>query len=255
MDIGNVILIFFVGTLAGFINVLAGGGSLLTLPVLIFLGLPSATANGTNRIALMVQNIVAISNFKRKGYFDLKLSLMLGIPAILGSIIGANLAISLPDNIFNKILGIIMFFVLMLVLFNPLKNKDTSCEKLTTKRKVIAIIAFFCVGIYGGFIQAGTGFIIIATLTLITGMSLVRINSIKVFVIAIYMTSSLIVFIINGQVNWLYGLFLAVGNSTGAWLGSSFAVTKGDKWIRIFLFISVTIMAAKLIGLFDLLGI
>lgn len=254
MQIGNSLIIILVGIAAGFINVLAGGGSLLTMPILIFLGLPSATANGTNRVALMAQNIVAITNFKRKGFFDLKFSLMLGIPAILGSIVGANLAISLPDDVFNKILGIVMLVVLMLIICNPFKNLAPLEELLTPKRKITAAIAFFFVGIYGGFIQAGVGFIIIAALTIITGMSLVKVNSIKVFVVAIYMLSSLLIFIINGQVNWIYGFILAVGNSLGAWLGSSFAVAKGDKWIRIILSLSVTIMAGKLLGVFKLFG-
>lgn len=258
MSIPNIIFILLTGIAAGFINVLAGGGSLLTMPVLIFMGLPSAVANGTNRIALMIQNIVAITNFKRKGFFNWHLSLMLGIPAVLGSIVGAHLAISLSDEIFNRILAVIMLVVLCLILWNPLKkgtNNLENSQKFTLKKKILAVIVFFFVGIYGGFIQAGVGFIIIMALTLITGMSLVRINSIKVFIIGFYMISSLLIFIINGQINWILGLTLAVGNGIGGWLGSNFAVAKGDKWIRIFLIISVTIMALKLLGLFEIMGL
>lgn len=252
MPFEHVLLILLVGIIAGFISVLAGGGSLLTMPMLIFLGLPSATANGTNRIALVVQNIVAIINFKHKGYFDWKLSLMLAFPAVIGSIIGANLAISLPDQIFNKILGIVMLIVLAFTLFKPLKNNNfISKKELNLKIKLEAILVFFFVGIYGGFIQAGIGFIIIATLAFITSISLVKINSIKVFVIACYMISSLFIFIINGQVNWLLGIILAIGNGIGGWLGSNFAVAKGDKGIRFFLFITVILMAAKLMGIFE----
>ncbi|WP_366923655.1 sulfite exporter TauE/SafE family protein [Metallumcola ferriviriculae] len=252
MPVPYIILILITGIAAGFINTLAGGGSLLTMPMLIFLGLPSAMANGTNRIALMVQNIVAITNFRRKGFFDWRLSLMLGIPAVLGSVLGANLAISLPDNVFNKILAVVMLLVLVLILWQPQKRLEASEENLSKKSKIIAVITFFFVGIYGGFIQAGVGFIIIASLTLITGMSLVRVNSIKVFVVAIYMVSSLAIFIISGQVNWVLGLTLAVGHGLGGWLGSNFAVAKGDKWIRVFLVIAVVMMAAKLLGVFEL---
>ncbi len=254
MPLEHILLILLVGIVAGFINVLAGGGSLLTMPMLIFLGLPSATANGTNRIALMVQNIIAVANFRHKGFFDWRLNLMLAIPAVLGSILGAHVAISLPDQVFNKILGIVMLIVLALILFRPLKDSVAHENKFSSRKKLLTIIAFFFVGLYGGFIQAGVGFIIIAALTFITGMSLVKINSIKVFVIAIYTISSLIIFIINGEVNWLLGMVLAAGNGIGGWLGSSFAVAKGDKWIRVFLLITVTTMAAKLLGLFDLLG-
>jgi len=255
MPIEHIILILFTGIVAGFINVLAGGGSLLTMPVLIFLGLPSATANGTNRIALMVQNIVAISNFKRKGFLDWHLNLMLAVPAVLGSIIGANIAVSLPDEIFNKILGVIMLVVLGLILFKTRTKEQTFQPEMTFKRKVLAIVAFFFIGIYGGFIQAGIGFIIIAVLTWITGMSLININSIKVFIVAVYMVFSLFVFIINGHIDWILGFVLAAGNGIGGWLGSNFAIARGDRWIRIILLVAVTAMAAKLLGVFTILGI
>ncbi len=255
MPILDVILILLAGTAAGFLNTLAGGGSLITMPILIFMGLPSATANGTNRIALAVQNIVAVTNFRSKGFFDWRMGLMLAAPAVVGSIVGANLAVSLPDRIFNKILAVVMLLVLALILWQPLKKLSAITENLTNKRKVIAVITFFFVGVYGGFIQAGVGFIIIASLTTITGMSLVRINSIKVFVVLFYILSSLIIFIVNGQVDWLLGLTLAAGNALGAWIGSTFAVSKGDKLVRIVLSIAVTLMAAKLLGVFELLGL
>jgi len=143
VEILEIALILITGLVAGFLNVMAGGGSLLTMPVLIFLGLPSAAANGTNRIAIMIQNIIAIFHFRKNGYFDWKLSILLGIPALIGSIIGANLAISLPDEIFNKILALIMILVLIFTLWQPHKKLNKSEENLTFKRKMIAVILFF----------------------------------------------------------------------------------------------------------------
>ncbi len=247
MDPINIILILITGIAAGFINTLAGGGSLLTLPMLIFLGLGSAVANGTNRIAIMVQNIVAILNFRKNGYFDWRLGLLLGIPALVGAIIGSSIAVSLPDQIFNKILAIVMIIILVFTLWQPHKKIKVDKEILSTKRRIIAAITFFFVGIYGGFIQAGVGFIIIASLVLITGMSLVKINSLKVFVVLVYMFSSIGIFIYHGEVNWGLGFTLAIGNGVGGFLGSKFAVTKGDKWIRVFLVIAVIAMAIKLL--------
>ncbi|HPE15914.1 MAG TPA: sulfite exporter TauE/SafE family protein [Oscillospiraceae bacterium] len=241
-----------VGVAAGFLNVVAGGGSLIAMPVLIFLGLPSAVANGTNRVALMAQNTVAVMNFRRKGYFDWKLGLTLAVPAAIGSMVGSSIAVSLPDEIFNKVLAVVMVVVLILTIWNPQKKLKGNKETLTGRDKVIGAIVFFCVGVYGGFIQAGVGFIIIAALTLLTGYSLVKVNSLKVFVIAIYTISSLIVFIVNGKVNWIIGLSLAVGNSLGAYLGSNFAVNKGDKWIKVILVIAVVAMSLKLLGVFSL---
>ncbi|MBO8129634.1 MAG: sulfite exporter TauE/SafE family protein [Peptococcaceae bacterium] len=252
------ILIFIVGIVAGFANVVGGGGSLISMPVLIFAGLPSAVANGTNRVALMVQNIVAISYFRQKGFFYPKLSIMLGVPAVLGSIVGAKFAISLSDEMFNTILAVIMVMVAVLIVWRPekyfIKSDNEETEKFGPARLTMASLAFFGVGFYGGFIQAGVGFIIIAALSLITGMSLVKINSLKVFVVAIYMLSSLLIFVFSGNVHWMLGLLLAAGNAIGAYLGSAFAVAKGDRWIRVFLVVSVVIMAGKLLGLHELLG-
>ena len=241
MEILNVGLILVTGVVAGFMNTLGGGGSLLTLPMLIFLGSPAAVANGTNRIALMVQNIVGVSNFRRKGFFYPKLGIILAIPAVFGSLLGARFAISVPEELFQKILAVIMIVVLILILTRPEKKflKEIEGENLSTARLVVSIFVFFGVGLYGGFINAGVGFVIIVALTLITGMSLVKINSLKLFIVLIYISSSLVVFIIHGKVDWILGLTLAIGNALGAYLGSNFAVSKGDKWIRVFIVIAI----------------
>lgn len=257
MSLFHAALILITGMIAGFLNTLGGGGSLLTMPMLIFLGLPPAVANGTNRIAIFVQNIVGVTNFRRKGFFYPKISFILGIPAILGSILGARVAISISGELFERILAVVMIVVLIIILTRPEKRfiKEIEGENWSNFRLLIAVFAFFGVGFYGGFIQAGVGFIIIVALTLITGMSLVKVNSLKVCIILIYTISSLLVFLINGKVNIMLGSTLAVGNALGAYIGSNFAVSKGDKWIRIFLIITVLAMSAQLLGLFEYFGL
>lgn len=238
-------IIFIVGLAAGFLNVVAAGGSLITMPILIFLGLPSATANGTNRVAILAQNIVAILSFRKSGYFDWKLGSMLAVPAVIGSLIGASAAIELSDALFNRILSIVMIMVLVLIIWNPARRRSETVQ-MSRKHWIILMIVFFFVGFYGGFIQAGVGFIIIAALKALSGMSLVQINSLKVFIVAIYMLSSFFIFIAHGQVHWLYGLILAAGTSIGGWFGSKFAVAKGEGWIRAILIIVVIGMAVRL---------
>lgn len=257
MSFTEIAIILIAGIVSGFVNVVGGGGSLISLPVLIFIGLPSAVANGTNRIALMVQSVVAIGYFKNKGYFYPKLSILLGIPAVVGSIVGAKFAISMSDEMFNRVLAIVMLVVLVLIVFRPEKRflpAEENGENLSRARLSIAAIIFFGVGFYGGFIQAGVGFIIIAALALITGMSLVKINSLKVFITLIYMFASLLIFIFSGKVDWVLGFVLAIGNAFGAYLGGVFSVSKGDKWIRIFLIFSVLIMSGKLLGVHKFFG-
>ena len=243
----KLIIIFLTGLVAGFINVNAGGGSLLTMPALIFLGLPSAVDNGTNRIAILIGAISATATFKKKGISDFKFAFELAIPALIGAIIGSSIVISIPDRIFNVILSCVMIMILLVIVINPRDKIKRVIEDLSTKRRFVAGVAFFFIGIYGGFVQAGVGFLIIATLSLITGLSLVRINSLKVFIVLIYTAFALGVFIMNGKINLFIGFILAAGNALGAYLGTHFAVAKGDKWIRVILIIAVTLMAIKLL--------
>ena len=239
-------LILVTGVFAGFLNTVAGGGSLLALPVLIFLGLPSAVANGTNRVAVFIQNASAITGFRRKGVSDFGYSALLSLPALAGAWIGARIAIDVDQTLFNRILSGIMIVVLFTTLFSPTKKLRGGAENLSLPRKIVGMAAFFLISIYGGFIQAGVGFIIIAALTLINGFDLVRTNAIKVFVIFFYTVIALVVFIMSGKVNWYLGLTLAVGNATGAWIGSHWAVDKGEKWIRVVLVVTVLAFAIRL---------
>lgn len=246
MEILEILLILGVGLVAGFINTVAGGGSLISLPVLIFLGLPSSVANATNRVAIFSQNVFGVVGFKSKGIGEFKYSLILGISALFGAIAGAKLAVDIRGELFNKILAVVMIVVVFLTISGKTRPKQQMGEKNTLKSRIIGIIVFFFIGIYGGFIQAGVGFLIIAALTTIHGFTLVKTNSIKMFVVLIYTIAALAVFIYEGQVNWIYGGVLAVGNSAGAWFASRWSVEKGDKAIKIFLVITVVALAIKL---------
>ena len=239
------ILLFFSGVLAGFINIMAGGGSLITIPMLIFLGLPATVANGTNRVAVLIQNIVATAKFRQKGLFYWKTGLILTIPAVVGAIVGSRIAVSISDTLFKRILAVVLVVSLGMVLMN--KNKAVArMQKVEIKNHLPFILAFFFIGVYGGMIQAGVGFFIILVLAMAPGLSLLQINSLKIFIILCYMVPSLFVFFSHDKVHWLYGLILAAGNALGGWLGVVVAVKKGDKFIRIVFAIAVLGMAVKL---------
>ena len=239
-------LLFVVGIVAGILNILAGGGSLLTLPLLIFMGLPSAVANGTNRIAIFCQNIFAIRGFSKRGVMPLQMALLCAPPALLGSWIGANLAIDLDDQVFKRVLALIMIGVLIFTALDPMKRFRQEDIQFGFWRKSLIVISFFGVGIYGGFVQAGVGFLIITAL-LVHGLDLVRINAIKVFVIFAYTFVALGVFIYHGQVDYSLGFALAAGTSIGGMIGPKLAVDKGHDWIKRVVSITVLIFALKLL--------
>ncbi len=244
----KLLILIPVGIAAGFINTVAGGGSLLSLPTMIFLGLPPNIANGTNRVAIFLQNISGIAGFRSKGIFIFPYSLWLGLAALAGAIAGARISIDLDPKTFNHIIAIIMVAVVLLIVFNPIKhnNGNPASEDFSLKARITGVITFFFVGIYGGFIQAGVGFLIMGSLSYINKLSLVKVNSIKVFVVFTYTIAALLVFIIEDQINWLFGLILASGNMTGAWIASRWSVDKGDKWIKRILLVVVIAMAIRL---------
>ena len=240
------VLLIVVGFAVGFINTVAGGGTLLSLPVLIFLGLPPSVANGTNRVAIVIQTAFATAGFKSKGVTTFPFNAYLGASALLGAIIGASIAVDIDGAVFNKILAVIMIAVILIIVFKPKINLKDVHERLTGKYLWLGMLAFFFFGIYGGFINAGLGFIIILFLHFFNHMSLVRANATKVAVVCIYTLSALVVFILNDKVNWAVGFVLAIGNATGAWIASRVSVNKGDGFIKTFLLVVVGIMAIKL---------
>jgi len=242
----DLLLLVLIGFIAGCINIVAGGGSLLTLPALIFFGLPPNVANGTNRIAIIIQNIFAVSGFKSKGVSAFPYSIYLALSATVGAIIGAQFAVDIKGELFNKILAVVMVIIVIYMVFKPKMSTEDLMERLTGRYFWLGILVFFFVGIYGGFIQAGVGFIMILALSTINRFSLVKSNAIKVFVALIYSLSALAIFIYNDMINWTYGLILSIGNATGGWFMSRFSVKKGDGFVRVFLIVIVTAMAIKL---------
>ncbi|MBN2503038.1 MAG: sulfite exporter TauE/SafE family protein [Anaerolineales bacterium] len=242
------------GFAAGFINVLAGSGSLITLPLLIFIGLPANIANGTNRVAILLQNVVSTKSFHDKDMLDLRGVLTLGIPAVIGSVIGAQIAVNLDKTLMERVIGVIMVIMLFVILLRPKRWLQGSREKIEGWPTFLQMVLFFLIGIYGGFIQAGVGIFLLAGLVLGVGYNLVRANAVKVGIVLVFTISALAVFIYNGQVNWIIGLVLAIGNMLGGWVATKVAVERGAVWVHRLLIAVVIVSALKLLGVFDLIG-
>jgi uncharacterized membrane protein YfcA len=238
------------GLAAGFINVLAGNGSLITLPVLIFAGLPPGVANGTNRVSIVFQNVVGGTGFYRQGKLDVRGALALSVPVMLGSVLGARIAVNVNDQLFRRVLAFAMIAMLVLMLIKPEKwiagKPGTTDGRLTIPR----FILFFAIGVYGGFLQAGVGIFLLVGLVLEVGYDVVRANAVKVVVTLASALVSLAIFSANLKVNWTAGFVLAIGSMLGAWLATRFAADRGTAWVRWFVIIVVTISAAQLLGVF-----
>ncbi len=247
----EIIALIVAGLMVGFINTLAGGGSIISLSVLMVLGLPANIANGTNRIAIAVQTLTASTSFRQQKVLDTKKGIILGIPAMLGSIVGALIAVDINENIFEKAIGVIMLFMLAFILYNPKKWLSGREELLKKKTSIFQIILFFLIGVYGGFIHMGIGYFLLMSLVFSIGYDLVKANAVKVFIVLLYTPVTLIIFLIYGQVNWEYGLTLTIGNVFGALLASRLAVKKGVGFVRWVIVVVILMTSGHLFGLYN----
>lgn len=244
----KLLLLFGVGSLAGVLNVMAGGGSTITLPVLIFLGLEPTLANGTNRLGIIAQSLSAVLSFRQEKYHDFKLSLKLTAFALPGAIAGAIIATRISNTLFQKILA----YVLIGVIASILLRKANTNKRLEQRGKQSWLIypVMLGIGFYGGFMQVGVGFLFMASLFHLMKLDLIRVNMHKVFIIFVYTIPAFLIFVFTGKVEWKYGLILALGMGLGGWWAAKISVKKGEKFIRIILIAAILLMALKLMGLF-----
>jgi uncharacterized protein len=249
LDLWQVALLIVVGIAGGFVNVLAGGGSLLTVPVMIFLGLPGPVANGTNRIGILTQSIVSIVTFTRRGFSEFKLSLSLAVCAIPGAVAGALLGVHLDGVWFNRAVALIMVGVLLVMQFDKGSVRQSADYQPTHRQLIYGHVLMLGAGFWGGFIQLGVGFILMPILNRVMGLDLVRTNMHKVFIVATYTVVALLIFASQIELLWLVGIALAAGNAIGGYLGAHFSITKGERMIRLVLNLVLVAFIIKL--LFD----
>lgn len=239
--------LFAVGAVAGTLNVIAGGGSFLTLPLMIFLGLPPTVANGTNRVAILVQNVGAVWGFHRHRIVESGWLVSAAPPAVVGAVIGSWAALQIGDEAFQRLLAGLMVAFAIWTLWNPLARgrRDESDDARDGRRRAVVMTGFFLVGLYGGFVQAGVGFVILAVTTL-AGLDLVRGNALKVLLVLTYIPITLLIFGLGGKVAWAAGFALAAGNLLGGLLGVRLTVLKGHLWVKRVVTLAIVAFALKL---------
>ncbi|MFN2394809.1 MAG: sulfite exporter TauE/SafE family protein [Bacteroidales bacterium] len=243
----HVILVLITGVVCGIINTLAGSGSLISLPILMFIGLPPHVANGTNRIGIFFQNIVSTRNFKKQKILDVKMGWKVAIPSILGSVTGAFIVLELNERAVEITVGVVLFIMLIPIFLKPKKWLQGSKPEEMVSGQALRFIIFFLIGAYGGFIQAGVGIFLLSALVLNAGYDLVKANALKVFINLIFTPFALAVFIYKGQIDITAGLVLAAGNSVGAYFASKYAVAWGAAFVRYVLILVILGAGTKLL--------
>lgn len=243
-------LIFMVvGVLTGIINTIAGSGSLITLPIFIFMcGLSPSVANATNRIGVFLQSLVATTTYAKSKPEIFKDSLWLIIPSVLGAILGSKIAVDLDEKTMNYTIGGLMVFMLFILLFKPDKWLITDKDISKNQNKSIgSFIVFFLIGIYGGFLQAGVGFFLLAGLVLISKYSLTQSNGLKLALVLAFTAPALALFIYYGKVHFGYGILMGVFQAIGAWIGVKYIskIPNANLWIYRLLIVIVAASALK----------
>jgi hypothetical protein len=242
----EITLLIAAGLVAGVVNTLAGGGSLLTVPILVVLGLPGTVANGTNRVGVLVQCLVSVWRFNAEGVSEFRSALPLLAPIALGSGIGAIGATYIPDHIFEAIFGIIML-ILLVPMLRSTKTSPELPTQLWPSWKTMS--ACFAIGVYGGAFQAGVGILLLLVLHR-GGLDLVRANAVKMIVSVALTLVAVPVFIAKGQVDWLPAVILAIGFTMGATLGTRLAIRGGERVIRPAIIIAVLALSCRMMGLY-----
>ena len=235
--------LFGVGLVSGTLNVVAGGGSFLTLPVLLFLGLPAGEANGTNRVGVFAQNLGGVWGYHRSSAMNWRWGLASSVPAMAGAVLGAGMALQMSDFAFRRVLSVAMLGMTLWTVTKPPPRAGR--EDLLSPWHPGIVASFFAIGVYGGLIQAGVGFAVLAA-TSLAGMNLVKGNAVKVLAVLLLTALSLAIFASGGAVRWSFGLALGTGNMLGALVGVRLAVTQGHGWIQRVVTAAVVIFAVLL---------
>ncbi|MEI7980149.1 MAG: sulfite exporter TauE/SafE family protein [Bacteroidota bacterium] len=249
MSLTEIIVIVVAGILVGFINTLSGGGSVISLSLLLILGLPANIANGTNRISIFFQTLSSVSSFTRQKMFDNLRPIWLGIPATIGSVLGAWMAVDVGTKVIEIAMSAAMVIMLFFLFYKPDKWLKENPALLSGPIKWWQLLIFFGVGFYGGFIQVGVGYFLLMSLVLGVGYDLVKANAVKNLIVFFYAIFALLVFVIDGKVNYLYGLILSAGSIIGALIASYLAVKKGAGFIRLVIVLSVILTILQVSGL------
>ena len=248
MEWWEALLLVVGGAFAGTINAVAGGGSMLTVPLLVLAGVPGNAANGSNRVGILTGNLASAAEFRRSGIDGLRHALPVVGPALLGGLIGSLGISRLTDDTFETVFGLLMIPLILLTINKPAPRADGETWSSAT-----TTLVFLGVGIYGGAIQAGVGLVMLAALSR-AGFDLVTANSIKVLVNTAVTLVALPVFLSQGNVHWGPALLLAIGLTAGGWIGARLSIQRGEEWIRRVMIAAAIALALNLLGVYRWIG-
>ena len=252
------VCLFLVGVCGGFANAVAGGASLMSLPVLLWVGLPVPAAIATNKLATSGQTILAAFRYHRASHFSLAVFLKVITPFAIGALGGSLLLLELPESLLKWVVGGVLVFALALTL-SPRKQESELEEGRGEPNPHLTRIGGMGIGLYGGFFGGGVGLLLVPLLNRFYRLDWLTANGVKAGIAAVMNGIALAVFLLRDWMSdtssggsesllqWSIGLPLLAGMLFGAYGGVQFAVKKGDAWVRAALILAT---AASLFMLF-----
>lgn len=244
-EIITLFLVFLIGIFASFFGTIVGGGTLLSIPFLIMIGLPPQVAIATERFAGIGQTFAAFSKFYKSKQIVWKYVLPLTIISVAGSLIGANILVNINPALLHNLIGVLILILLPLLLIKP--DLGTQHTQENRNKIIIGSIIYFFVQIFAAFFGGGTGILIAYTLMFFFGLTIIEATATKIIPWFFLSISSLAIFAFKGIIDYKVGVVMLMGMAIGGYLGAHVALKKGNAWVKRLFFLFVTISVVKLL--------
>ncbi|MFH1409188.1 MAG: sulfite exporter TauE/SafE family protein [Nanoarchaeota archaeon] len=245
MELIQLILIFVVGFGASFIGSIVGGGGLVTIPLLIFIGLPPQIAVATNKFGSIGMSSGAMSAFWRARKIQWNYVIPFSILSVVGASVGANILVNIDDAILEKAIGIII--LALVPLFFLKKHLGVQRGNPGWRKKTAGYLLYGLVAIWGGFFGGGSGIMILTVITIFFGMPLINANATNKIPFLLASLTAVFIFAINGIIDLWIGAVLLVSMYLGGMVGATTAVKRGNKWVKGLFILVIVVSAIKLL--------
>ncbi|MFH1448364.1 MAG: sulfite exporter TauE/SafE family protein [Candidatus Micrarchaeota archaeon] len=244
-EIITVLLVLFIGVTTGFFDSVIGAGGLISVPSLIFLGLPPQIAIATDRFGTLGQTFTALVKFWKAKKIVWKYVPILATISLFGSLIGANILLNIDPKILENIVGILILILLPIIFLK--RDIGVRQVKKSKPKMVIGLLIYFFIMIYGGFFGQGTGPLIFYALTFFLGLTMIEVLATGIIPWFVLSMSSVAIFALNGIIDYEIGFILLISMAVGGYIGAHVALKKGDLWVKRLFALFVIILAVKLL--------
>jgi len=247
MELMTLVFLSIGGLFAGIMNTVVGGGSLISVPLLITSGLPAHLAIGTNRFAMVFNTGVGAIDYHRNVKYKIGLALFLSISASVGSYLGANIVLQIDEGILEYVIGVLMLIMGGIVAYKQKFGLHEKSIKVTRKIIVSIVVLSFLLGVYGGFFGAGISTMFTFAFVSLFGMSFIGSAGITRFIVSILSMIAVSIFYINSKIDFLFGMILAASFIVGAKIGVRVALKAGNVWVRRLFVLLIAISSINLL--------